>query len=65
VAILASILSSHMSLSQPPSVDQIGEALTGYRTAFGVAVAFCLIAALAAWFIRDSDAEATMSSRRR
>jgi EmrB/QacA subfamily drug resistance transporter len=64
VAILASILSSYMSLSQPPALDQVGDALTGYRLAFGVAVALCLAAATAAWFIRDSDAEATMVHRR-
>jgi len=65
VAVLASILSSYMSLSHPPPLDQIGHALTGYRLAFGAAVAFSLAAALAAWFVRDSDAEGTMRSRQR
>jgi EmrB/QacA subfamily drug resistance transporter len=65
VAILASILSSYMSLSQPPALDQVGRALTGYRLAFGAAVALSLAAAAAAWFVRDSDAADTMASRRR
>jgi hypothetical protein len=64
VAILASILASYMSLSRPPAPDEMADALVGYRIAFGVAVAFTFMAALAAWFIRDSDAAATMASRR-
>ncbi|CAB4584280.1 unannotated protein [freshwater metagenome] len=64
VAILASILASYMSLSRPPAPDEMADALTGYRIAFGVAVAFTFMAALAAWFIRDSDAAATMAARR-
>jgi EmrB/QacA subfamily drug resistance transporter len=65
VAILASILASYMSLSRPPAPGDVAEALTGYRWAFGLAVAFAFASALAAWFIRDSDAEATMRARQR
>ncbi|MCB9394670.1 MAG: multidrug efflux MFS transporter [Acidimicrobiaceae bacterium] len=64
VAILASILASYMSLSRPPGADELDQALTGYRLAFGVAVGFTLVSALAAWFIRDSDAATTMAARR-
>jgi EmrB/QacA subfamily drug resistance transporter len=65
VALLASILASYMSLSQPPGLDEIDSALTGYRLAFGVAVVLSLAAALAASFVRDSDAAVTMEARRR
>jgi hypothetical protein len=44
---------------------EVADALTGYRLAFGLAVVFSLFAARAAWFIRDSDAAATMAARRR
>jgi EmrB/QacA subfamily drug resistance transporter len=64
VAILASILASYMSLSRPPAPDEMDDALTGFRLAFGVAVAFTFMSAAAAWFIRDSDAAATMAARR-
>lgn len=60
VAILASLLSSYMSLSRPPAPDQVERALTGYRLAFGTAFGLTLAAAAAAWFIRDSDAAGTM-----
>jgi MFS family permease len=61
VAVLASVLASYMSLSQPPTTPEaIADALTGYRVAFGLATAFALLGALAAWFIRDSDAAPTM-----
>jgi EmrB/QacA subfamily drug resistance transporter len=63
VAVLASILSSYMSLSEPPAVSQVAHALTGYRLAFGTAVGLSLASALAAWFVRDSDAAGTMRSR--
>jgi EmrB/QacA subfamily drug resistance transporter len=65
VAIMASILAAHMSLSRSPHADEVGRALTGVRWAFGVAVGLALIAALCAWFIRDEDAEATMVARKR
>jgi hypothetical protein len=54
-----------MSLSQPPqTAAEIARALTGYQIAFGLAVLFALAAGVAALFIRDSDAEATMVARR-
>mgnify|MGYP000877287660 CR=1 FL=1 len=61
VAILASILVSYMPLSRPP-VD-VDRALTGYHLAFGTAVALAWIAAIAALFVRDSDAAPTMRPR--
>ncbi|MEX0847280.1 MAG: MDR family MFS transporter [Ilumatobacteraceae bacterium] len=65
VAVLASVLASYMSLSQPPkTAAEISRALTGYHLAFGLAVVFALAAGVAALFIRDSDAEATMVARR-
>ena len=63
VAILASVLTSHMSLSRAPLPGEVGRALTGFHIAFGVAVGFALLASLAAWFIRDSEAAATMHPR--
>ena len=63
VAILASVLASYTSLSRPPAVGEVARALTGYRIAFGLAVVFSMSAALAAWFIRDSDAAPTMAAR--
>ncbi len=66
VAVLASVVASYTSLSRPPvGPAEVADALTGYRLAFGLAVVFSLLAALAAWFIRDSDAAATMAARRR
>jgi EmrB/QacA subfamily drug resistance transporter len=67
VAILASVLASYMSLSQPVSPDlpaaEVADVLFGYRLAFGLAVAFAWAAALAAFFVRDSDAAETMRPR--
>jgi MFS family permease len=64
VAVLASVLSSYMSLSRPPATPQeIIDSLTGYRVAFGLATLFAMLGALAAWFIRDSDAAPTMAGR--
>jgi hypothetical protein len=61
VAVLASVLASYMSLSKEPTTPQeIADSLTGYRVAFGLATMFALLGALAAWFIRDSDAAPTM-----
>jgi EmrB/QacA subfamily drug resistance transporter len=66
VAVLASVLASNMSLSRPPAnAEEIASALTGYHLAFGLAVVFSLAAGVAALFIRDSDAAATMAARRR
>ncbi len=64
VAVLASVLASYMSLSRPPLPEDVGEALKGYRIAFGFAVGFAFAAAAAAWFIKDSDAAGTMAVRR-
>ena len=65
VAIMASVLAAHMSLSRVPGADEVGRALTGVRWAFGIAVVLALIAGIAAWFIRDEDAAATMVARKR
>jgi MFS family permease len=64
VAIVASILAAHMSLSRAPLANEVSRALTGVRWAFGVAVILALLAAVCAWFIRDEDAEATMVARK-
>lgn len=61
VAVLASILASFMSISAPPA--DVDRALLGYQWAFGAAVALSFAAAIAAWFIRDSDAASTMHRR--
>jgi EmrB/QacA subfamily drug resistance transporter len=60
VAILASILTAHMALDRRPRSDEINRALTGFHWAFGAAVGFAFLAAFAALFIRDSEAEGTM-----
>ena len=66
VAVLASVLASYMSLSTPPSSPaEISRALTGYHVAFGLAALFAILSAVAASFIRDSDAAATMAARRK
>lgn len=65
VAILASILSAHMSLSAALQPSGVARALTGIHWAFGVAVMFAFVAAFFALFIRDGDAQATMVARRR
>jgi len=65
VAIMASILAAHMSLSRPPLPDEVASALTGVRWAFGVAVLLALTAGVLALFIRDEDAAATMVARQR
>ena len=65
VAIMASILAAHMSLSRAPLANEVNRALTGVRWAFGVAVALALIAGLCSWFVRDEDAAGTMVARKR
>jgi MFS family permease len=65
VAIMASILAAHMSLSRSPHVDEIARALTGVRWAFGVAVLLALAAGVFSWFVRDADAAETMVFRSR
>ena len=64
VAIMASILAAHMSLSRAPQVNEVNRALTGVHWAFGVAVVLAIVAAVWAWFIRDEDAAATMVARK-
>lgn len=61
VAILASILASYMPLAVPPT--DVDRALTGYRLAFGVAVGLTLLAAFAAFRVRDEEAAPTMRAR--
>jgi EmrB/QacA subfamily drug resistance transporter len=65
VAIMASVLAAHMSLSQPVTPENLSTALDGVHLAFGIAVAFAMLAAFFALFIRDDDARATMVARRR
>lgn len=65
VAIMASILAAHMSLSRVPGADEVQRALTGVRWAFGVAVALAFTSAVFALFIRDEDAAGTMVARKR
>ena len=65
VAILASVLTAHMSLSALVTPDQVERAMRGVHLAFGLAVLFAVVAAVAAWGIRDSDAQATMAARAR
>ena len=65
VAILASVLAAHMSLSRAPLSNEVNRALTGVRWSFLIAVGLALCAALCAWFVRDEDAAATMAARRR
>jgi hypothetical protein len=65
VAVMASVLAAHMSLSRAPLSNEVDRALTGVRWAFLIAVGLALCAALCAWFVRDEDAAATMEARRR
>jgi len=65
VAIMASVLTAHMSLSRAPLSNEVNRALTGVHWAFGIAVALAFAAALCAWFIRDEDAVETMVARKR
>lgn len=65
VAIMASVLASHMSLSQPVAPADLARALDGVHLAFAIAVMFAMMAAFFALFIRDEDAKATMAARRR
>lgn len=58
VAVLASILVTFAPLSSPPA--DVDRALQGYHIAFGIAVGFAFIASLAALFLRDREAGATM-----
>lgn len=63
VALMASVLAMHMSLSRVPGPDEVHRALTGIRIAFGVAVGLALASSVAALFIRDDEAGETMHRR--
>jgi MFS family permease len=63
VAILASVLASHMSLIRPPGPGEIDRALSGFHSAFGVSVLLAFLASAAAFFVRDSEAAGTMAAR--
>jgi EmrB/QacA subfamily drug resistance transporter len=67
VAILASILTAHMQLDvvlgSNADAATIDRALTGFHIAFGTAVLFAFMAAFAAMFISDREAEGTMKAR--
>ncbi len=68
VAILASILTSHMQLDQilGPGADPatVARALDGFHLAFGVAVLLAFMAGFAALFVSDREAAGTMRARR-
>ncbi|MFT3855566.1 MAG: MDR family MFS transporter [Ilumatobacteraceae bacterium] len=69
VAVLASILTTHMQLDRVLGADAdsglIDRALDGFHIAFGVSVLLAFLAAGAALFISDRDAEGTMRARAR
>lgn len=61
IAVLATILSSFVPLTG--AVNDVAQAMTGYRVTFIVCGIFALGAAIAALFIHDEDASATMVRR--
>ncbi len=62
IALMATVLTSFTTLTAAPSDPE--EALTGYHWTFAVATGLALIAALmAALYVRDEDAAATMRPR--
>ncbi|MEO5725216.1 MAG: MDR family MFS transporter, partial [Ilumatobacteraceae bacterium] len=63
VAVLASILTAHMSLGRSPKAGEIGRALAGFHWAFGVSVLLAVGAGIAALAIHDSDAASTIRVR--
>lgn len=63
VAVMASVLAAHMSLSRPPLASEVDRALTGVHWAFAIGVALAAIATVFAFFIRDEEAGETMSAR--
>jgi hypothetical protein len=63
VAIMASVLAAHMSLSRSPRADETARALSGIHWAFGIAVVLALLAGGFSWFVRDEEAAATMVAR--
>ncbi|MEI8240263.1 MAG: MDR family MFS transporter [Actinomycetota bacterium] len=64
IAVLASVLSSYGALNPMlKTAAEVEHALTGVHIAFAIGVLFAMLAAFFAFFIRDSDAKATMASR--
>lgn len=63
VAVLASVLATHMSLARFAEPGEVSRALEGVHLAFWLAVLFAFVAGAAALFIRDEDARATMVVR--
>ncbi|HEY7626938.1 MAG TPA: MDR family MFS transporter [Ilumatobacteraceae bacterium] len=64
VAVMASVLAAHMSLSRPPLPSEVHRALTGVRWSFAIAVVLAALATVCAYFIRDEEAGETMAGRR-
>ncbi|HSB88184.1 MAG TPA: MDR family MFS transporter [Ilumatobacteraceae bacterium] len=65
VAVMASVLAAHMSLSRPPLASEVNRALTGVRWSFVIAVVLAAVATVFAFFIRDEEAGETMVARQR
>jgi EmrB/QacA subfamily drug resistance transporter len=63
IAVLATVLSTFAPLTG--QIDDLARAMTGYRVTFIVCGVFALGAAVAAMFVHDEDAAATMVPRRR
>ena len=63
VAVLATILTSYLTFGRGGSVTDPQHALDGFHVTFLVSAALALAAAVAALFIRDSDAAGTMRAR--
>jgi Na+/melibiose symporter-like transporter len=64
VAVMASVLAAHMSLSRSPLPSEVDRALTGVHWAFIISLVMAMVAGVFSWFIRDEDAAATMAPRR-
>ena len=62
VAVLATILASYVTTNNHVVTDR-AQALAGFHVVFGVCAGLALSAAIAALFIRDSDAAGTMAPR--
>jgi EmrB/QacA subfamily drug resistance transporter len=63
VAILATILASFIEFGPKGTVADPQRALDGFRTTFFVTAGLALVGSIAALFIRDRDAAATMAAR--
>jgi EmrB/QacA subfamily drug resistance transporter len=63
VAVMASVLAAHMSLSRSPLPSELDRALTGMHWAFIISLVMAMVAGVFSWFIRDEDAAATMAPR--